>query len=887
MLITFAVVIRKLLSLPPRSAEVFCSLMGRGGDEWFAGSDPEGRKLGSGGGTVWLLEKAPPIPPCWGEQKQIVIHAGGQSRRLPAWAAMGKVLMPLPVWDKTRGYKIGQTLLDAQLPLLERLMETAPAGLNTLVASGDVLTISNYQLAISSWGSWAELDLVCLGVKTSREVASRHGVFVVGKERPTRLVRMLQKPSVAELEQAEEDGECLTDAGIWLLSDRALDLMKARSTRDGEVVFYDMYGEMGACIGEQPRQRDGEINDLRVAILPLRGAEFLHFGTTEDLLCSAGRLGIQEEVEKALNPVGKDLFADFVPVDESRWAVRPYGLRDAFRGSLDEGTTVWMGRSFKDWAQERGVETEAIEGRDDLQTAKLFPIVETREEGEAMLRWMLRGGAGREAWTGAERLSADELQQRANLGRFVEQQKAQSAGTLSRLCGRDDFYDADLSRVARLWVDCGLGEPEEPREGGQIARVEDAMLRSEIARLRGSREEAQSEEARAFSLLSEGVCATLPREQLVPRLAVEKGEVVEARSPVRIDIAGGWTDTPPYCMLEGGRVVNFAALLDGEAPLRARVRAIDEPVVRLRSVDMHAELVVKDYVTLGDYKRIGSPFSISRAALSLAGFSKENGFETLEEQLREFGGGIELETYSAVPAGSGLGTSSILSTTVLGALSKFCGFDWDADQMGKRALVLEQMLTTGGGWQDQFGGLRGGVKVLETKPGLEQIPTTRQLSPLEGIGEGLLYYTGLTRTAKNILGEIVRMMFLNQNEKLSILREMKQTAAEMEKAVAAGDMKEVGLLLRHSWDLNKRLDGSSNPEPVDRLCRQIDDLCLGYKLPGAGGGGFLYMIAKDEEAARRIRIRLSENRLNATACFRELRLSGEGLSLCARMINDK
>ena len=58
-----------------------------------------------------------------------------------------------------------------------------------------------------------------------------------------------------------------------------------------------------------------------------------------------------------------------------------------------------------------------------------------------------------------------------------------------------------------------------------------------------------------------------------------------------------------------------------------------------------------------------------------------------------------------------------------------------------------------------------------------------------------------------------------------------------------------------------------------------DDLCLGYKLPGAGGGGFLYMMAKDEEAAARIRKILVQEAVNDRARFVEMSLSEKGLEV--------
>lgn len=78
---------------------------------------------------------------------------------------------------------------------------------------------------------------------------------------------------------------------------------------------------------------------------------------------------------------------------------------------------------------------------------------------------------------------------------------------------------------------------------------------------------------------------------------------------------------------------------------------------------------------------------------------------------------------------------------------------------------------------------------------------------------------------------------------------------------------------------NCRLDAGTNPATVRTITEKIDDLCLGYKLPGAGGGGFLYMMAKDEEAAARIRKILVQEAVNDRARFVEMSLSEKGLEV--------
>jgi galactokinase/mevalonate kinase-like predicted kinase len=85
--------------------------------------------------------------------------------------------------------------------------------------------------------------------------------------------------------------------------------------------------------------------------------------------------------------------------------------------------------------------------------------------------------------------------------------------------------------------------------------------------------------------------------------------------------------------------------------------------------------------------------------------------------------------------------------------------------------------------------------------------------------------------------------------------------------------------VRKTWTQNQLIDAGSNPESVEALTRLIDDLCLGYKLPGAGGGGYLYMIAKDPEAAARIKQILTENSTRKNARFVDMTLSTTGLQI--------
>lgn len=302
---------------------------------------------------------------------------------------------------------------------------------------------------------------------------------------------------------------------------------------------------------------------------------------------------------------------------------------------------------------------------------------------------------------------------------------------------------------------------------------------------------------------------------------------------------------------------------------------------------MGATEVVETFEELRAFHQLGSPFSIPKAALALCGFLPEFSTErwnTLPEQLQAFGAGIELTLLAAIPAGSGLGTSSILASTVLGALNDFCGLQWNRQDISTNTLILEQLLTSGGGWQDQYGGIFHGVKLLESGRGFVQTPQISWLPDFLFTDPAykpyhLLYYTGITRVAKNILAEIVRGMFLNSAQHLSILHEMKVHAMDMANCIQRGDFERYGQLVMKTWEQKKTIDRGTNPPEVERIIDLVKDYTLGYKLPGAGGGGYLYMVAKDEEAVLRIRKVLNENPLNEKSRFVDMELSRKGFQV--------
>ena len=861
-----------LLSLPPNLVDCFHDITGADPRQFFCTCDPVGHRLGSGGGTAWLLQQACGAADfdAWlSQDKRILVHAGGQSRRLPSYAVSGKILMPVPVFRWERGQRLDQTLLDLQLPLYRQMMAAAPDTIHTMVVSGDVLIRATQPLQ-----PVPDADVVCYGLWLPASVAKNHGVFVSRRDTPTVLKQMLQKPSVQTLNELQKDHYYLTDIGVWLLSDRAVKLLMERCAAGRA---YDLYGEFGCTLGTDPTIDDPELRELRVAILPLPGGEFYHFGTSREMISST--LAVQNLVSDQREIMHLDRKPH--PSIFVQNAVTEVTF-------TEDNQNIWIENAHvpASWHLTRDHVITGVPRNDwdiSLEPGECIDVTPVGDDSYEVRRYRID-----------EPVDSNALAERANLRRLFEQRRAyrrENWPALARNWRHSVFYQLDLNHAAEEFRREQIPLPQPlPEDAPLMTRIHDAMFRGDSQQ--------------AFALLCDGL-QTLPlplpegRGVVTHSLGVQgydsppfregvgegllSDQIVWARSPVRIDIAGGWTDTPPYCLMEGGNVVNLAIELNGQPPIQCYVKPCREPHIILRSIDLGATEVVETNEQLADFKKVGSPFSIPKAALVLAGFGA-GVQEPLGRQLEAFGCGIELTLLSAIPAGSGLGTSSILAATVLGALNDFCSLGWDKNEIGRRTLMLEQMLTTGGGWQDQFGGVLGGVKLLQTTRGFDQNPLVRWLpddlyTQPEYAQCHLLYYTGITRTAKQILAEIVRRMFLNERDQLLLLRQMKQHALDMYDAIQRQDFQQMGLAVRRTWQQNQQLDSGTNPPEVAALTTLVDDLCLGYKLPGAGGGGYLYMVAKDPEAAARIKVILNANRRNANARFVDMTLSKGGLQI--------
>ncbi len=950
--------IRQLLNVPSAAREAVNSIINSNGENWFVSSDPEDHRVGSGGGAANLLVNYCQEASGNGsfntlleDNRFLIINSAGSSRRVPAYSHTGKITIPVPVFRWTTGQDLDQILLDFQQQLYNKILVNAPQKSRVLIGSGDVLILCE-----DRFEDIPDADIVCFGIWTDDDIASRHGVFFSRRDGNNNLSFMLQKPDKKKMADSLIDYYHLMDSGIWLLSKKAIDIILQRSgfNTDQELSvfkankFYDLYSEFGKSLGKTPALYDNEISPLSVKVYPLAKGEFYHFGTSKDIIKSCTRIQnriydqreilhfdskphpsifvLNSEIEIKFTEHNENIWIensfinknwtikrnsfitgvpknnwtidlsegiciDVIPTGIDHFILRPYAIDDRFDCSLNKGV-VWMGMKLADWLKERNIDHSHLgaSADSDILDYKLFPEIESVENAESIIGWMtgknMVDNSSGDRWINSKRVSFNEICSFCNQERLVKQRdiyKRSSLVKLSENQNRSVFYQLDLKKTAKLFTRFGLDLPPELSSRSTLQkRILDQMFRALTTEYKG--EENKYYENQAFNLLREGILDQSRNDKIDQQKNILDDQIIWGRSPARLDIAGGWTDTPPYCIFYGGSVINVGVELNGQPPLQVFIRPLKEYKIVLRSIDLGFSEDLDSFSQLNEFNLVGSPFSIPKAALCLSGFGGDYSskhYNTLTDQLEDLGCGLEISILSAIPKGSGLGTSSLIAATVLGTLSEAMKLDWDKNCICNRTLALEQMLTTGGGWQDQYGGVFHGLKEISSTPGINQKPSVKWLpddlfTSDEYRGLILLYYTGVTRVAKTILAEIVKGMFVNSREHLDILSDMKLHVKDTFNAIQKNDFEALSRKILKSWELNKRLDSGTNPVEIQKIIDLIDDYTFGYKLLGAGGGGFLLIMSKDFRASVKIKDLLEKNKPNDRARFVDITLSKTG-----------
>ena len=878
--------------------------------------DPDGKRVGSGGATLNVMKY---IAEHRGTAdftglKILCIHSGGDSKRVPQYSACGKLFSPVPreLPDGRRS-----TLFDEFIIGMSGVPTRIPGGM--LVCSGDVLLLFN-PLQLDFYGSGA----AALSIKENVETGKNHGVFL--RDDSGNVGRFLHKQTVETLTSAgavDARGNVDIDTGAIIFTGELLnDLYTLIDTEEkfqacvNERVRLSFYADFlyplasGSTLEEFYLETpEGDfspeltacrekiwnlLHKYSMKLLRFSPASFIHFGTTRELLklmteempaysyldwssnvntnnkknsfaasnsyiSKRARIGKGSYIEDSYihkGTVGEGcvvsgvtLSGESIPdrtvlhglkLRDGRFVVRMYGVKD------NPKENKWFGKEISE----------------PLWDAKLFIPCDTMEEAVAKT---LARAVSDDALSLCESFNlADALAIPLWQAKLDDRVKVES------------FLEAIDNRLS-------LEETKKLFKRGITKRIEKNLVKL-AEDLDTGRLDSFGKKIRIYYYLSkmlEGkdrekyanacfdtICgalleATTGEDLYNPNAKIAKDEVV-IRLPVRVNFGGGWSDTPPYCNENGGTVLNAAVKLNGICPIEAVVRRIPEEKIILASADSGSYCEFTSVQALQSCDDPGDPFALHKAALIACGVLPREGELSMQELTSRLGGGIYLSTQAInIPRGSGLGTSSILAGACVKGLFEFLGIEISENALYNRVVCMEQLMSTGGGWQDQVGGLAKGFKMVSAEAGMKQNIVCTPLALDEDTTARLnerfaLIYTGQRRLARNLLREIVGKYIASDPDTLEVLYEIQRLAVLMRFELEKGNIDGFAALLSQHWELSKRLDGGCTNTCIDQIFHSIEDLIDGRMICGAGGGGFLQVVMKDGVSVEDLRERLDE-----------------------------
>lgn len=368
---------------------------------------------------------------------------------------------------------------------------------------------------------------------------------------------------------------------------------------------------------------------------------------------------------------------------------------------------------------------------------------------------------------------------------------------------------------------------------------------------------------KCFELIARSIQEAAGRHlQYNDKCSIKQDEVI-VKLPLRVNWGGGWSDTCPHCNENGGTVINAAISVNGKLPVEVRISKIAEHkiVFDSRDMDVHGE-----FYAIEELQKVGDPFdpfALQKAAIIGCGIIPQFGGD-LGEILRRLGGGFEIQSEVInIPKGSGLGTSSILSAATVKAIAEFMHLEYSEELLYSTVIAMEQIMSTGGGWQDQVGGLARGIKLISSAPSMDQKINVQKIEISDSVKQELserfaLIYTGQRRLARNLLRDVVGRYIGNEPESLLAHREIQRIAALMRCALEKGDVDGFAALLNEHWKLSKMIDAGSTNTLIEQIFFSIQDMIDARMVCGAGGGGFLQVILKKGVSKEMVHKRLKD-----------------------------
>jgi D-glycero-alpha-D-manno-heptose-7-phosphate kinase len=313
--------------------------------------------------------------------------------------------------------------------------------------------------------------------------------------------------------------------------------------------------------------------------------------------------------------------------------------------------------------------------------------------------------------------------------------------------------------------------------------------------------------------------------------------VFRARAPLRISFAGGGTDVSPFPEREGGVVLSTTINRYAYGTLRKR----DDGQVRIDSLDFGTSAT---FPVTGDIS-LGDELDLPRAAISrlrdyAEGFNVDCGFDMF--------------LHSSAPPGSGLGSSSAMMVTLVGAMQSFYRLPLSEYEVAELAHDIErQDLGREGGMQDHYAAAFGGFNFIEFADDRVIVNPLRIsgdiLSELEY--SLLLAFTGKTRSSDRIIEDQTQRYESGVQDALEGLRAQKDLAVQMKNALLRARLSEFGMLLGEAWEAKKRMSPRiSTPEIDEMYDAGIKAGALGGKVTGAGGGGYMLFYCEYDKKHR-------------------------------------
>lgn len=560
------------------------------------------------------------------------------------------------------------------------------------------------------------------------------------------------------------------------------------------------------------------------------------------------------------------------------------GVQDDFKGLYSEGKCLFHNERIEVFLHRHRLEPEDLwagvaQDQRSLWTARLFPVTSRRDAVHEVL-WLVQSKPASirqlQRWKASERYSMSMILASADPEGLIAHREVvmaylQTLEWLNRVdrgeglsveTAISHYVSSEAYQAVKRLITRYTSEPAKNafhclRQArawwalSDLGRRPDRMLALERA----------PAESRAFIKVAEAAERNNGDLSVSNRfIRVQPGKIIRALSPVRLDLSGGWTDTPPHCFEQGGAVVNLAIDLDDGPPIHVMVQTLREKKLVLHSLDLghRAEIKCWKPQTPPD---VHDPLAMHKVAMQLTGLCPQDD-QSVSQWLGCLGAGLEIQTECRVPKGSGLGTSSILAATLLAALHQVRNESRTCEQLIEETLILEQRLGTGGGWQDQAGGIVGGVKLTTSQPGIPQSVRVKKIrlsqARLQELQERLVvFFSGQQRLARDILRKVMGRWLGREPAMTGLMSELNRSAYQLAEVLEKGHWNRVAREINRYWDIKKALYPASTTPSVDVLLSECQPFCLAAGLAGAGGGGFGYFFCRNARQAESLRNFLS------------------------------